>query len=91
MKLNLKKVGTLYKTEIDGDCYQYGWYESGKAFIAKDGELLSFDEARRKFVPKRAYTIDNSFYVGQTRYDQNMSGIIHYLIDKYCKQEGGAE
>ena len=85
MKLNLKKVGTLYKTEIDGDCYQYGWYESGKAFIAKDGELLSYKEAYRKFVPKLAYTICNSFYNGQTRYDLNTGGIIRYLRDRYCK------
>lgn len=85
MKLNLKKVGSLYRANIDGDEYKFGWYESGKAFIAKDYELLSYAEAWRKFVPKRCYTICNSFYVGQTRYDQNMSGIVKYLRDKYCK------
>ena len=91
MKLNLKKVGTLYKTEIDGDCYQYGWYESGKAFIAKDGELLSYAEAYDKFAQKRIYTICKALFIGNKCYDQNLSGIVHYLIDKYCKQEGGAE
>ena len=85
MKLNLKKVATKYSAVIDGYHVQFGWYESGKAFIAKDYELLSYAEAYRKFVPKRCYTICNSFYVGQTRYDQNMSGIVKYLRDKYCK------
>lgn len=85
MKLNYQKVATSYGATIGGENFKFGWYESGKAFIAKDGELLSFDEAWRKFVPKRVYTINNSFYVGQTRYDQNMSGIVHYLRDKYCR------
>ena len=85
MKLNLKKVATKYSATIDGDYYRFGWYDSGKAFIARETELLSYAEAYRKFVPKRCYTICNSFYVEQTRYDQNMSGIVHYLRDKYCK------
>ncbi len=85
MKLNPKKVATQYSAVIDGYHVQFGWYESGKAFIAKDYELLSYAEAYRKFVPKRCYTICNSFYVEQTRYDQNMSGIVKYLRDKYCK------
>ena len=85
MKLNPKKVATQYSAVIDGCHVQFGWYESGKAFIAKDYELLSYAEAYRKFVPKRCYTICNSFYVGQTRYDENMSGIVKYLRDKYCK------
>lgn len=85
MKLNPKKVATQYSAVIDGCHVKFGWYDSGKAFIAKDYELLSYAEAYRKFVPKRCYTICNSFYVGQTRYDQNMSGIVKYLRDKYCK------
>lgn len=85
MKLNYQKIKTSYGATIDGDYYMFGWYYSGKAFIARETELLSYAEAWRKFVPKRVYTIDNSFYVGQTRYDKNMSGIIHYLIDKYCR------
>lgn len=84
MKLNLKKVVTLYKTEIDGDCYQYGWYESGKAFIAKDGELLSFDEAWRKLVPKRAFFLWNNFKIDGTYYHRGFDGIVRYLREKYC-------
>lgn len=93
MKLNLKKVGTLYKTEIDGDCYQYGWYESGKAFIAKDGELLSYKEAYRKFAPKpQPLYLQDFFYTSTGRqYRKSIDGIVHYLIDKYCKQEGGQQ
>ena len=39
MKLNLKKVGSLYRANIDGDEHKFGWYESGKAFI-DDSELF---------------------------------------------------
>ena len=85
MKLNPKKVATQYSAVIDGYHVQFGWYESGKAFIAKDYELLSYAEAYRKFVPKRAYTFCNYFYAGKTRYEQNMSGIVKYLRDRYCK------
>ena len=85
MKLNTKKVATQYGATIGGENFKFGWYDSGKAFIARETELLSYAEAWRKFVPKRVYTINNSFYVNEIRYDQNMSGIVHYLIDKYCR------
>lgn len=85
MKLNIKKVATQYGATIDGENFKFGWYESGKAFIAKDGELLSYAEAYDKFAQKRIYTICKAFFIGNKCYDENMSGIVHYLIDKYCK------
>lgn len=47
MKLNLDKVDTMYGAFINGDIYKYGWYKSGKAFIAKNGELLNFYQSCR--------------------------------------------
>lgn len=85
MKLNPKKIATSYCAKIDGDFYRFGWYDSGRAFIAKDDEIMTYEEAYRKFVPKLAYTICNSFYNGQTRYDLNTGGIVRYLRDRYCK------
>ena len=85
MKLNLKKVGHLYCATIDGDYYRFGWYDSGKAFIARETELLSYAEAWRKFVPKRAFFLWNNFLIDGTYYHKGFDGIVHYLIDKYCR------
>lgn len=41
MKLNLAKAATYTGTTIDGVKYRYGWYESGRAFIAKEDELMT--------------------------------------------------
>ena len=35
MKLSLKKVGNYYSAWINDANVKYGWYESGRAFIAK--------------------------------------------------------
>lgn len=40
MKLNHKKVATRYSAVIDGYHVQFGWYDSGRAFIAENGKLL---------------------------------------------------
>lgn len=85
MKLNPKKVATQYGAIIDGHSVKFGWYDSGKAFIAKDGELLSYAEAWRKFVPKRAFFLWNNFLIDGTYYHKSLDGIVRYLIDKYCR------
>ena len=83
MKLNLDKVDTMYGAFIDGDTYKYGWYKSGKAFIALNGKLLSFTGAYNALVPKCSFNLCNAFFVSTTRYKKTIDGIVRYLIDKY--------
>ena len=83
MKLNLDKVDTMYSAFIDGDTYKYGWYKSGKAFIALNGKLLSFTGAYNALVPKCSFNLYNAFFVSTTRYKKTIDGIVRYLIDKY--------
>ena len=83
MKLNLDKVDTMYGAFIDGDTYKYGWYKSGKAFIALNGKLLSFTGAYNALVPKCSFNLYNAFFVSTTRYKKTIDGIVRYLIDKY--------
>lgn len=93
MKLNKEKVGTLYRASlnegefIEGsfDLLEYGWYESGKAFIAWNGRVMSFAEAYSKLVPKCSFNLYNAFFVGVTRYQKTIDGIVRYLIEKYNK------
>lgn len=87
MKLNIKKVATQYGATIDGENFKFGWYESGRAFIAKDRELLSYKEAYRKFAPKpQPLYLPDFFYTSTGRqYRKSIDGIVHYLIDKYCR------
>ena len=83
MRLNLEKVDTMYSAFIDGDTYKYGWYKSGKAFVAKNGRVMSFTEAYRELVPKCSFNLYNAFFVGVTKYKKTIDGIVRYLIDKY--------
>ena len=83
MKLNPNKVGTMYSAFIDGDTYKYGWYESGKAFIAKNGDVLTFKEAYGKLVPKCNYNLSDAFFVGADQYSKTIGGIVRYLIEKH--------
>ena len=85
MKLNLDKVDTMYSAFIDGDTYKYGWYKSGKAFIAKNGKLMSFAGAFSELVPKCSFNLYNAFFVSTTRYKKTIDGIVRYLIEKYNK------
>ncbi len=91
MKLNKDKVGNLYSTKlnegefIEGsfDLLEYGWYESGKAFIALNGKLLSFTGAYSALVPKCSFNLYNAFFVSTKRYKKTIDGIVRFLIDKY--------
>ena len=70
---------------IDGDTYKYGWYKSGKAFIALNGKLLSFTGAYSALVPKCSFNLYNAFFVSTTRYKKTINGIVRYLIHTYNK------
>lgn len=85
MKLNLDKVDTMYSAFIDGDTYKYGWYQSGKAVVAKNNEVLSFAEAYKTLVPKCSFNLYDAFFVSTTRYKKTLDGIVRYLIDTYNK------
>lgn len=86
MKANIDKIGTSYSASINGQYYKYGWYSSGKAFIANsDGELLSYQEAFRLFVPKHSYYLYDRFWVGMSEYRKSIDGIVRYLIATYNK------
>ena len=82
MKLNLDKVGTMYRAIIDLDIYEYGWYESGKAFVAKNGQVMTFAEAFN-LVPKCNYNLHKAFFAGAVRYSKTIDGIVRYLIEKH--------
>lgn len=83
MKLNLDKVATMYSAVIGGETYKYGWYRSGRAFIALYDKLLSFAGAYSKFVPKCGFNLYDYFYVGTKKYKKTIDGIVRYLIEKY--------
>lgn len=84
MKLNHLKMGTCYSHAIEGVNYIFGWYLSGKAFIAKDEELLTFSQAYG-LVPRSCFTMSDRFFVGLQSYAKSIDGIVRYLIDKYKK------
>ena len=83
MKYNYDKTGNVYGTTIDGVNYRYGWYESGRAFIAKEDELMTYKEAYKTFVPKNNFTMHDYFFDGLSQYRKSIDGIVRYLIDKY--------
>ena len=85
MKLNLSKSIHLYSANIDGVTYRFGWYDSGKAFIAKEDELMTFAQAYKTLVLKNCYTLCDAFFIGVTKYKKTLDGIVRYLIDKYKK------
>jgi hypothetical protein len=85
MKFNLAKAATYTGTTIDGVNYRYGWYESGRAFIAKEDELMTYKEAYKTFVPKNSFNLSNAFFVDVMRYEKTIDGIVRYLNDKYNK------
>ena len=82
MKLNPIKVDTMYSAFIDGDTYKYGWYESGRAFVAKNGELLNFYQACR-LMPKSRFDMSDRFFDGLKSYKFTLDGIVRYLIEKH--------
>ena len=86
MKFNLAKAATYTCTTINGVNYRYGWYESGRAFIAKEDELMTYKEAYKTFVPKSHHNFYGKFYdwkVSDDSYKKTIDGIVRYLIDKY--------
>lgn len=85
MKINLNKVDTMYCAVIDGETYKYGWYHSGKAFIAKNGELLNFYQSCRLKPKHSCFDMSDRFFVGLTSYNFTIDGIVRYLIDTYNK------
>ena len=93
MKLNKDNVSNLYSAKLNEgefvegsfDLLEYGWYKSGKAFIAKNNRVMSFAEAYRELVPKCSFNLYNAFFVSTTKYKKTLGGIVRYLIDKYNK------
>ena len=85
MKLNLAKADTYGSTNLNGITYRYGWYHSGRAFVAKEDEVMTFAEAFKELVPKCSFNLYDAFFVSTTRYKKTLDGIVRYLIDKYNK------
>lgn len=83
MKINRKKICTMYSTMIGDSKIEYGWFESGKAFIAKDEQILTFAQAYKELVPKSGFNTSEKFYIGLDAYPKTTGGIIRYLIHKY--------
>lgn len=84
MRLNLDKVATMHHAVVDGHTVKFGWYDSGRAFIAMDGELMTYTEAFLRFYPKDTYSANNTIHQGTGRYGENLDGIVRYLREKYC-------
>lgn len=85
MKLNLAKADTYGRTNLNGITYRYGWYHSGRAFVAKEDEVMTFDEAFKELVPKCSFNLYDAFFVSTTKYKKTLDGIVRYLIEKYNK------
>ena len=85
MKLNLQKADTYNGININGITYKYGWYHSGRAFIAKEDEVMTFKEAYRELAPKTPYGYYDSFYCKENGqyYKKTLDGIVRYINDKY--------
>ena len=83
MKLNLDKVATMYSAVIGGETYKYGWYRSGRAFIALYDKLLSFAGAYSELVPKCSFNPYDFFYANGKKYKKTIDGIVRFLIEKY--------
>lgn len=45
MNVNRNKINVLYKDKIDGDVLEFGYLISGRAFVARNGNMLSKIEA----------------------------------------------
>lgn len=45
MKLNRNRVAKLHSYFEDGNNFEYGFYNGGRAFVAMNGEVLTKDEA----------------------------------------------
>lgn len=88
MKLNRAITATLYRIIICASTIEFGWYYSGKAFVAKDGEIMLFSDAYHEFAPKNHFATSKKIYDGMNEYNKTMDGLVRYLIDKYCKSEG---
>lgn len=85
MKLNPKKVATQYSAVIDGCHVQFGWYDSGRAFVAEDGKLLKALKCYQFYVPAYAKMSGKHFIHNGIVYDKTKDGIVRFLRDKYCK------
>lgn len=85
MKFNPDQADTYYSTIIDGVVYRYGWYKNGRAFIAMDGELMTYKEAAGKFMPKGDWNYHDRFYsmMFDRYYKKTIDGIVRYLIEKH--------
>lgn len=85
MKLNKNKVGTMGRFVKDCDVYEYGWYDSGRAFVAVNGEIMLYADAYKELVPKCSFNLYDYFYVGTDQYPKSLTGIVRYLIDTHNK------
>ena len=87
MKFNLAKADTYAGTNIGGITYRYGWYHSGRAFIAKEDELLTFRQAYIELAPKTPHGYYDSFYCKENGryYKKTIDGIVRYMMEKFNK------
>ena len=93
IRLKKDKVSILYSAKLNEgefvegsfDHLEYGWYDSGRAFVAFNNFLMSYAEAFNKLVPKGSLNLSNAFFVGTVRYKNTLAGIVEYLIDTYNK------
>ena len=85
MKFNIAKADTIASTTIDGITYRYGWYHSGRAYIAKEDELLTFRQAKIELVPKTPYGYYDSFFCKENGqyYKKTIDGIVRYMIERH--------
>ena len=85
MKLNPKKVATQYGAIIDGHSVKFGWYDSGRAFVAEDGKLLKALKCYQFYVPADAKMPGKHFIYNCIVYDKTIDGIVRFLRNKYCR------
>lgn len=71
MKLNMKKVASMWTCKCNGMFFKYGFTDKGKAFIAIDDDLILKSEAIG--------------YLNVPRYYLNlpMASLIEFLKNKY--------
>lgn len=94
IRLKKDKVSVLYSAKLNEgefvegsfDLLEYGWYNSGRAFVAFNNFLMSYSEAFNKLIPKGSLNLSNAFFVGTVRYKNTIDGIVRYLIEKYNKK-----
>ena len=85
MKINKNKISTMYSAIINGETYKYGWYDSGRAFVAHYDVLLNTKEAIDLTRPHDYWRNETEFIKDGYIWRRTIDGAVRCLIATYNK------